>query len=158
MKKKTILIIICFMLIIIAVGTACTNNDEPEPKSGTLYVNGKEITGEHVKIYSNYAELPFVEVMKALGHPVEWIDDSTAIITCNGIGYTLDLSDETRPTFGYNEFLVAPGSTTYTCKVLDRELILDGVTLKTVLRRFYDQIIVKFDRVQSKVYVNVTLD
>ena len=155
MKKKLILILTCCLLIIAGVGGALLYIEKSTPKNGTLYVNDKEITSENVKIYSNYADLPLTEVMKALGMTVEWVDNSTADITYNDQEYTLDLAEVTLIHYGYdiNFIMPAPGSTTFHYTVIAKEVVLDDNTIHSIMYSMKSDISISIDHKKSIVYV-----
>lgn len=85
-------------------------------------------------IHSNYAELPLIEIMHSLGMRVDWVDKSTAEITYEETRYTLNLSKVELIEVGQNFNLLLPppgGNRFYT--VLDKELVLDSNTIKSVM-------------------------
>lgn len=160
MKKKLILILSGCLLLVAGIAGAIVLLGKPAPEnctpeSGTLYVNGREITSENVTIYSNYADLPLTEVMKALEISVEWIDKSTAEITCNSKEYILNLVEVTLTDYGRdNNFLIpAPGDRTFHCTVLEKELVLDDNTVHSIMYAMENNISISIDHEKSIVYV-----
>ena len=133
MKKRFICTAVCFFLILM-MGGSIMFLFHSLPKSALLTMNGAVIAQENVTIRSNYTELPLTEVMKSLGMDVNWLDKSTARITYNDKKYTLNLTNITLLEDGQNHNLLLPapgGKRHYT--VLDKELILDSNTIKSVM-------------------------
>ena len=150
MKKKTILCLTSFalILIIIAGGVMLSmwNKDKTTPKepqkesqSGTLVVNNGDAVTENVVIHfkenANYADLPLTEVMKSLGITVDWIDSDIAEISYNDKKYVLNLAEVSLVENGkdYSFIIPAQGSTNFHYKVLEKELVLDDVTVRSII-------------------------
>lgn len=154
MRRKLTLYLICGLLLIIGIGGAIIYVNTPT--SGTLYVNGSGITSENVKIYGNYADLPFTEVLKGLGINVEWVDSSTAEFICNGQKYTLNLAEETLTKYGEDKDLlsiIAPGTTFVHQVVLEKELVLDSNTLLDNMYAMGNRLTISIDQQKSIVYL-----
>jgi hypothetical protein len=142
------------------VNTLNENGENMESGSvGALYVNGKKITDENVTIhympdYSSYVKMPFTEVIKALGFDVEWISDSISHIIFMDKKYVLNLEDVSLVEFGYNDNSIrpAPGGTLH-FSVMEKELILDGVTVMYVIQKMGVDISVRFDLDEAIVYI-----
>lgn len=166
MMNKIIIIISCCLVLVIGIVGAIIFFGKSKPEkdnayvNGTLYVNGKKITNENVKIFSNYVDLPLTEVMKGVGIDVDWVNDSTAEITCNGQKYILNLAEATLTEYGddYNLIKPAPGSTSFHYKVLEKEVVTDENTIKCILFLMKNQIYTNIDRDNSKVYVTERKD
>ncbi len=124
-----------------------------------LLVNGKDIAPEnYVKFYKvkNYALLPFNAILKELGASTQWQTETTAIITLNGVKYTLDAEKCTLKSEGSDTNLlvplVAPGNTlpgdipmftTY-----NGEFVLDNHTTQGALKAlgFNHKVTVNYDK------------
>lgn len=109
-----------------------TNRGDDEVNDCKLMVNGKDITsGNYVKLNEYYADLPFTEVMEALGAKVEWQNKTTAKITYVGQDYILDTTKCSLIEVGgtFNIISTPPGSTRH-YQVVGDEFILDNVTMK----------------------------
>ena len=105
-----------------------------------LIVAGRDITqGNYIKV-SNVTDnscsiyLPFTAVAKSYGVKVNWTSNTVAEITYNGNTYLLDLSNVSLTKKGSNSnyLIPAPGSSMY-AQAMGKELILDHVTLRSVL-------------------------
>ncbi|MDD2268865.1 MAG: hypothetical protein PHY15_04850 [Eubacteriales bacterium] len=159
MKKRIILYVTCIVILLsMGLGGALLYFEKPTIKSGTLNVNGADITSINVTIrkekfsnpvvpfpdsfiakindlfnegYYYHADLPLTEVLESLGMSVEWVDDNTANIAYEDKKYTLDLTNVSIVEVGTTQNHISPlagGRRVYT--VLDRELILDDTTIK----------------------------
>lgn len=182
MKKKIILFVTCAVLLLsIGLGGALIYFEKPKIMSGTLNVNGTDITSKNVTIrkekFSNpvlpfpnsfivkisdlfskgyycYGDLPLTEVLKSLGMSVEWVDDNTANIKYEDKKYTLDLAKVSIVEVGttHNLISAAPGGhRVYT--VLDRELILDSNTIKGFMYEIRKKIDIHIDLDKLIVYI-----
>jgi hypothetical protein len=160
MKKKWILVSTCGLLLMIATAGVLIYIIKTTTKAGTLYVNGNEITSENVTIHSNYADLPFTEVLRGLGINIEWVDNNTAELTCNGQKYTLDLDEASLTDYGcVNNFLIpAPGSTTFNYTVLEKELVIDSNTIHSIMYAMENNVSISIDQKKSIVYVTERTD
>lgn len=99
--------------------------------NGTLKVNDKEILGTNVKIYYNYAEVPFIEVCKALGANVRRTKKETADIDFEGQKYVLDMNNNSLSKIGENEnlFDTVCGGGPYFKYSADGDFYVDNETL-----------------------------
>ena len=124
-------------------------------KNGMLNVNGKDIISENVKIHKNYADLPFTDVLKALGFNVVWLNGNNAEIILNDKKYILNLAEVSFIEDGKNNNLILPppGSRTYNCEVLEKELILDSVTVHSVMYLMKRKININIDHDKLIVYI-----
>lgn len=183
MKKKIIFYVTSVVLLLsIGLGGAFMYFEKPTIKSGTLNVNGMNITSINVKIrkekfnnsflpfpysfiekindlfskeYHYRADLPLTEVLKSLGMSVEWTDYNTANVTYENKKYVLDLAKVSMVEVGttYNLSVPAPGGTrVYT--VLDIELILDSDTIENTLYEMGERIDIVIDH--NKSIINIT--
>ena len=170
MKKKTILCLTSFALILIIIAGGVmlsmwkkdkTTPKEPqkESQSGTLIVNNGTAVIENVVIHfkenANYADLPLTEVMKSLGMTVAWIDNDTADIAYNEKKYVLKLSEVSLVEFEQSFNLLSPtpgGKRSYT--VLNKELVLDSNTMKSALYQMGEDVSIGID--SSKLIVSIT--
>lgn len=76
----------------------CYTSSDYNEKYGCVYallnVKGKNITDDvPVKMYYNYADIPFTSVLKSLGATLTWESDSKAKITFNEKIYILDVEN-----------------------------------------------------------------
>ncbi len=125
------------------------------PRKATLLVNGKDISkSSHVMLHYDYADLPLVATLKALGAEVTWKSETKATIKINEIKYTLDLSDCSL-TYSKNGqkidcIFAFPGGTRFT-EVRSQELIIDSRTFRHALIKMgYD---IKIDYQNCKIEV-----
>lgn len=130
--------------------------------SGTLYIRGRGVTSENVTIYhkgknSSYSTLPFTEVIKGLGFIINWKDDNTAKIICDGKLFVLNLNDVTLLENGdaKNLNLLEPicGEPGSSFEVLDRELILSTPALDIAIRGMGKNIYFISDYKDSSVFL-----
>lgn len=183
MKKKTILSVTSFVLLLsIGLGGALMHFEKPIITDGTLNVNGTDIISKNVSIrkqkfsnpvlprvrsfkvkikelfskeYYYYADLPLTEVLKSLGMSVEWVDGNTANVTYEDKKYVLNLTKVSMVEVGTTHNLIAPVPGSHRVHtVLDRELILDGLTIKLALQAMGVDINVTIDI--DKSIVNIT--
>jgi len=139
MKKKFIWLIALIPLLLIGGILLFLFGRPPQSpplQSGTLNVNGVDVTTENVMIRPYYAELPLTEVLKGLGMNIDWLDNDTAKITYGDKTYILKLSEVSLSEVGnsgYNVLVPAPGSKDWFYKVLDRELVFESNTIKSAL-------------------------
>lgn len=148
--KKSILCVVSLLLFI--VFSACNSGEEdftskyPElfesssssteenlMGEGKLIVNGKE-SEQKINIYQTYAELPFITILTELGAKIEW-NDTVANINFNEKTYRLDITSKTLILTGNNKNLIPTrGNSSYKCDVVEGEIILDDVSLYTVMQ------------------------
>ena len=105
-----------------------------------LIVSGRDITRGNYLSINNITDnscdihLPFTSVAKCYGVQVKWTSNSVAEVTFQDRKYILDLSDISLVKEGssFNCIIPAPGSSVHS-QVMGKELILDSVTLRSVL-------------------------
>lgn len=162
MRRKLIICLIIFVSILIGIGCCVLLfcKDKDMGKDGTLNINGMDITKDHVILHNNrknnYADLPFIEILKSLGYNVVWSDDSNAVITCNEKTYILNLAEVSlKLKDGDNQNIIEPpnGVRHYRYTVLEKELILDSGTIIDAMYFMKDPIRVTIDHDKSIVYV-----
>ncbi len=159
---KKVIVSLCTLMFIMCLifsfkcGLTCIN---PERNYNVaLYINGKEITNENVIFHyrnnhSSYVELPFIIVLKNLGFNIEWNNKNIAHISYNDVEYVLNIQDITLFMKNDNFNLISPvpgGERKY--KVLDKELILDDITIKCALSFMGKKVNIDF----NKSMINVT--
>ena len=127
------------------------------PQIGTLNIEGKTIEGMSIKIYKHDVELPFVEMLKAFGADVDWVDKNVAKINCNGKEYTLNLLE-----FSFMgecdgeyedmlEFLERREVYRYT--VLDKEIMFESYLIEMFMYEMETSFDMDIDRENLIVYV-----
>jgi len=135
----------CIILFLATGCTALSLPSQSEITSNTvddkinnciLIVNKNDITsGNYVKLNQDYAELPFTAVMKALGAKVVWLNKTTANITYEDSIYILDTTECMLIKVGDNwNFLIPPPGGTRYYQVIEYELILDSVTMRSAFK------------------------
>ena len=107
MEKKFICAAVCVFLVLL-IGGSIMFLFKSSPKSGLLKMNGVVIARENVTIYSDYTELPLIEVMKSLDMDVNWLDKNNAVIMYDGKKYTLNLINVTLFEDGQDRNLLLP--------------------------------------------------
>lgn len=106
------------------------NTEGDKVSNCTLIVNGNDITEKnYVKINEDYAELPFIAIMIALGAEIFWQSTDIVEVIYNAKNYILNTTECTFIEMGknINLFSPPPGGTRY-YKTLENEFILDSVT------------------------------
>ena len=162
MGKKTITISIIILLVIIGgvLMFMWNKNKEVPGQSGTLIVNNGTAITENIVIYyienGSYADVPLIEIMKNFGIDVNWIDSDTAEVIYNDRKYILKLSDFSLIELEKEYNLLSPplGGGKRTRKVLERELVLDSVTILYTLMDM--GIRIKTDIDFDKLIVNIS--
>ena len=146
--KKYLAFILC---IILALSLCSCNNDdsssssidyeessssrEPEAErgDGKLIVNGNESSASF-KVYQTYAELPLVSVLADFGYIATWTSDTVATLSNGTNEYTLNLTDKTLIKTGESKsILPLYGNDTYKCEVVEKDVIVDDVTLYDIM-------------------------
>jgi DNA-directed RNA polymerase subunit L len=168
MNKKHLIYILAFILIgmsVIGITYLLKNVLVPYIMkkntvvyNGILYVNDR-IVDENVSLYfienSSYSKLPLVELFKALGADVKWVDNDTAEILFEGKKYTLSLSDITlfkEDDTTVNLIKLKDGGV-IEYEILKQELILDSPSIKAVFYAIKHPIIEELDFTEKKVYI-----
>lgn len=117
-------------------------------KNGKLIIRGKEVFCKITpKLYYNYADLPFTDVMLALGAEITEQSKDEMTIRFNGDTYDLDIAKTTlykSKNKTLNLFYQMDGGCTFIYAV-DTELMVDSLTLSCVLSTMGENIIVEFD-------------
>jgi hypothetical protein len=161
MKKgflcSLILLLIGFSSVFLCVYIV-KGEDIAKSSKGSLIINGEYITSENVNIYYkpdySYSELPLVAVLKGLGANVEWISNVTAYISYNDVFFELDLLkisfNEKGDSFNY--ITPTPGGQMI-CEVLEKELLLDSNTIKSIVYLIGINIFYNIDHAESIVYI-----
>ncbi len=163
MNKKSIVYLICGIIAItivvtiaiISIITFLLPSKKCLPKSGSLYVNGKEIPGANVIVYPNYAEIPLTVMLNVLELKVNWTSDTTAEFMCNGQKYLLDLNEISVKKEGTvdNLLIPTPGNSVYVCKALNDDIILDDGTAASVMFFMQNEVFISIDYEKSAVYI-----
>jgi hypothetical protein len=159
MKKRFLLCLIGCILIIgmgcvfLYTGIFAAKNDKAQ--TGTLFVNGKEISNEEIKFDNEYAELPLVKVLTGFGSNVEWLDNDTADIVYKGRKYSLNLKDNSleEEENSFNLLMPPPGSTYYYCKAANREIFVDSHIIVVIMYIMGEKIDINIDYDNSIVYI-----
>lgn len=158
-----IYIILIIALVILLVGgimiILLKKDVKPKSSEGILIINDKYTIVDNVTIYykknASYSCLPLIEFFKYLGANIDWIDEDSANVTYKGKKYILDLKEVSLVEDGgtMNLIFSADGwRREYT--VLERELILDSVTIKCAFMFMGNTIDFSYDHEISIVYAN----
>lgn len=127
-------------------------------KNSELFVNNIAIANEYVKVCSQHIELPLVDVLLAVGYSVNWIDDTSAILSNGEKQIQLDLSEIRVIDLDCNENILPciAGKDLYLCcDPVDKNLILDEITLRFLLFSLGIKmdVVVDVDRVEITTYM-----
>lgn len=167
-SEKIFIILFIALAVVLLAGVISSlllkySDAKPKPSAGTLIVNNKYTIADNVTIYykenSSYNSLPLIEFLEILGADIEWIDEISANVTYKEKKYILNLNEVSLVEEGnsMNLILSADGwRREYT--VLDRELLLDSVTVKCAFQFMGDRIYFRYDHDKSIVYVSVRSD
>ena len=153
MKNKLIkwLSVAFSFIIIMTIFTSCS---EKEGKP-LLAVNKQDITNlkdNKVKVYPEYARLPLIDILTALGFKIEWENDKIANISRDGKSYVLNLKELTftgnEDEDEFNMLEPPPGNSNIYSKVYKREIILDDGTIDSIFTEMGLDIDINIDREQ----------
>lgn len=158
-----IYIILIIALVILLVGGIMIFLFKKDVKSksskGILIINDEYTIADNVTIHykknASYSCLPLLEIFKYLGANIDWIDVDSANVTYKGKKYILDLREVSLVESGgkMNLIFSADGwRREYT--ILERELILDSVTIKCAFMFMGNTIDFSYDHEISTVYAN----
>lgn len=141
--RKTIILALCIAVILItAVGLLTIYPVDSGAEQEGLYVNGKRVEAEIVFVNvegRDYAELPLIVTLRALGYPVKWLDESRAEINIEGTVYIANLDTaglykeeyENHPMMDY--VCAVPGSPWGYVSARDGDIFVDQNILRTSL-------------------------
>lgn len=146
------------MLYIYRYYTQTEYNNKYVCKKGKLLVNNKEILTENLpKIYNDYADIPFLSVMKSLGADIQQQNEKQFLVSFKNKVYTLDIhncslyvGENTKDNF----FNKVDGGVFFKYSV-ENDVMVDSVTLGSVLYDMGQKITVKTDLNNSCVVINV---
>ena len=144
-KKKLLLVVGAVILVaaLIALTLWLVLRDNESPR---LLVNDKRVRTEHVTINeSGTATLPLVAVIEALGYEVEWKDENTCTWTAASKLYTLSISERTLYEDGKTDLLAparAADTLPYSCEAVEGDVVVDNITLWSILLRMDHDLLV----------------
>ncbi|MBP3392041.1 MAG: hypothetical protein J6L76_04560 [Clostridia bacterium] len=113
-----------------------------------LMVNNKEIKSTiPAKIYSGYAEVPFMLVLKSLDATVTSLTNEQFEIFFKGENYVLDVDDRSIYAIGKEEdnLLHKDGGVAFIYPY-ESDIMIDTFTLNTVLRQMGEKIVITCDK------------
>lgn len=160
MKRKFKIPIFVFIILLIGgiLMLKFIGDKKSTTSNGILIVNGKYTITENITIHyiknASYSNLPLIKIFKSLGAEIDWIDDNFADITFKGKKYLFNLSEISLIEVGSKINIldsVDGGRREHT--VLERELILDSVTIKCATTIMGDMIDFRYDHEKSILYV-----
>ena len=107
------------------------SNEDFAGKSHKLIVNGEDVTGDnYIKIHysEDYAELPLVPIINALGGEVEWSGGNNAVITLYDSKYYLDIENGTLTDEDEREYFTELSGYWHgeSCKIEDDQIIVNS--------------------------------
>ncbi len=129
--KKSLIIFLAVICLIVFVGCACTDTS-PEIPEDAVTIDGAEI-------FRDYAVLPLCDVIKALGFELTRNGDSASFI-CNDIEYVISITEKTLTKAGDNEnyLICPPGNDHFVCEVENSVLMVDDNTVHALFSSFLD--------------------
>lgn len=139
--------------------TSLGSREETQNVHGSykLIVNGKEIESDialSINHEKQYAEIPLIATLNALGCQVEWVNEKRVEIRYNDTVYVLNPSAQTLVKSGdsFNMIAVAPGATHgLYCEILDREFIIDSDSVSYFLSQLGAQITIDYENDTVKI-------
>lgn len=133
---------------------------DPQSSTSRLTVTGKGLSqGKHMVFVATtsgrYVLLPFTAIMTQLGADVQWNSNQIAQIRCNGKTYTLNTQAVSLIEVGtdLNCIIPTPGDKLH-AQAMDKELMLDHSTVKTVALMLGIPIIVDVDYQNQTVVID----
>ena len=133
---------------------------DPQSSTSRLTVTGKGLSqGKHMVFVDTtsgrYVLLPFTAIMAQLGADVQWNSNQIAQIRCNGKTYTLNTQAVSLIEVGtdLNCIIPTPGDKLH-AQAMDKELMLDHSTVKTVALMLGIPIIVDVDYQNETVVID----
>lgn len=162
---KKIIMCISLALAVCFLVSSCGKNDvTTESNSLTNYedmqnmnnhlkltVNGKDISSDKflsINHEKQYAEIPLIATLRALGCQVEWVNEKRVKIIYNDTIYILNPNKQTLKKRGdsFNIIAIAPGATHgIYCKTLDQEFIIDSDSVSYFLYLLGAKIVIDYD-------------
>lgn len=157
--------IVCIILMIACVLlSSCSKNSsaadasessgDAQDRNGhaALIVNGKDITSEKlasINYEKQYAQLPLLAILEALGGETEWVDEEKVTIAFHGTTYVLNPAQNTLQKEGdsFNIIAVPPGTRHggyY--EICDEEFLIDSNCLDHFLYLLGARIAIDYDR------------
>lgn len=131
-----------------------TNYEDVQDMSNnfTLIINGKNISSDKdlsINHEKQYAEIPLIATLRALGCQVEWVNAKRVEIIYNDTVYILNPKKKTLKKKGdsFNIIAIAPGAThgVY-CETVDQEFIIDSDSISYFLYLLGAQIAIDYDQ------------
>lgn len=117
-------------------------------KNCRLKVNGNDIiNSKNIKLYNNYADLPFTLICDALGAKVDWENEIFVKIILNGKTYELDAVNcrLCRKNDGNDLFDLISGDSPYYKYLSGGEFYADSNTVECVLHDMGENVEISFD-------------
>ncbi|MBR2444411.1 MAG: hypothetical protein IKB27_03325 [Clostridia bacterium] len=140
MIEKTKLIPVILLVFVIFL-SSCNFESNIEEKntdySGVVVVvEGVKIADENARIYDDCCRLSFVKVLSVLGAEINWKTSELACVKISNRQFELDLKSKTYQECGttYNFLIPAPGTTTFFCESIEKDIVLDDITLRCALK------------------------
>lgn len=157
--------IVCILLIITCILlSSCSKNssaaDAPESSGDArdrnghamLIVNGKEITSENsasIDYEKQYAKLPLLAILEALGGETEWVNEEKVTIVFNDTLYVLNPTQNTLQKEGdsFNIIALPPGTRHGSYyEIRDEEFMIDSSCLDHFMYLLGARIAIDYDR------------
>ncbi len=126
-------------------------------KEAKLFVKGKEVVCNPApKLYYDYADVPFTDVMRALGAKITQKSNGNTKIKYNGKVYELDVVNTAlyqRKDKSFNMFYVLDGGP---CFIYEEkgEVMVDSATLLCVLSYMGEKVMIETDATNKHVIIN----
>ena len=160
MKKKIFKLYVIVGLIILVIGGFIMYivSNHSLDKNGILVINDKVTITRSVTIHTKkgktYADLPLIEVLLGIGMSVDWVDDNIAYITYKDKKYVMNLAEASIIENGKSFNLISPPpGGKRSCKVIDRELLLDSDTFQSFIYLIGETISICFSQNESVIHL-----
>ena len=146
--------LICISLCLVFGLVSCNNHNNM--KLANLYVQEKSVECEHTFVCKDYATIPLVITLEALGFGVAWEDDHIANLTYGSREYVLNLTErsliEKNGTMG-NVLIPAPGSDVYSFEPTERDIIIDVRFFQGVMYLLKMNVYVDWDVEERNIHI-----
>ena len=89
--KKTILLLILFVLVFSMYSCSPAKNNEAETENSNMADSADIVIVNNAEIYDDYAVLPLCETLTSLGFNLTWLGNDHATFVCNEVEYRISI-------------------------------------------------------------------
>ena len=136
--KKTILLLILFVLVFSMYSCSPAKNNEAETENSNMADSADIVIVNNAEIYDDYAVLPLCETLTSLGFNLTWLDNDHATFVCNEVEYRISIFEKTltKSNGDENYLTCAPGNAHFVCEVRNGTLMVDDNTVQCLFQTF----------------------